>query len=200
MATPQFIAREEGGLSHSSPGQEARGVSYREVQLGSQARSSSEVRACRCELVLRHWRPPPEPRVGRGSALPRRERGCLSGPWLPVPLCSPQMRMPVTQHPWTHHSCFATLSPTCFLQDNLAVFFSLWCMYCITAASLLLASSQEFAVSVSSVCSVPDPGGTGLFRVWGNVLGVALPYGARMHAEVECGPQASCVLSAASVN
>ena len=74
-------------------------MSYREVQLGSQARSSSEVRAYRYELVLRHWRPPPEHRVGRGSVLPRRERGCLSGPWLPAPLCSPQMRMLVTQHP-----------------------------------------------------------------------------------------------------
>ena len=41
----------------------------------------------------------PEPRVGRGSALPWRERGCLSGPWLPAPLCSPQMHMLVTQHP-----------------------------------------------------------------------------------------------------
>lgn len=50
-------------------------------------------------------------------------------------------------------------------------FFSSWRMYYITAASLLPVSSQAFAVPVSSVCSVPDPGGTGLFRVWGAVLG-----------------------------
>lgn len=131
MATPQFIAREEGGLSHSSPGQEARGVSYREVQLGSQARSSSEVRACRCELVLRHWRPPPEPRVGRGSALPRRERGCLSGPWLPVPLCSPQMRMPVTQHPCDASQLLCYIKSYLFLtrQSGRVFFFVVHVLY-----------------------------------------------------------------------
>ena len=54
-----------------SPGQEARGLSCREAQPGSQACSSSE--ACAgvspCSLAA-----PPEPRAGKGSALPQRAR------------------------------------------------------------------------------------------------------------------------------
>lgn len=50
-----------------------------------------------------------------------------------------------------------------------------------------------------SVCSVPDPGALACSGS-GKCAGVTLPYGAKLHAEVEGGPPASCVLSAGSVN
>lgn len=117
-----------------SPGQEARGLSCREAQPGSQACSSSE--ACAgvspCSLAA-----PPEPRAGKGSALPQRERGCPSGPWAPVLLCSPPLRMAVTQHPCVSSRLLCYIKSCLSLTGQSGCVFFLCCMYCVTAASPL---------------------------------------------------------------